>query len=45
MEIKENAKKHIAMIDEAKITDPEAIVSIHKGMIVRVGKRKFVKIK
>jgi len=32
-------------IDEEKITDPETILGIHKGMIVQVGKRKFVRIK
>lgn len=31
-------------IDGAKITDPEALISIHKGMVVQVGKRGFWKI-
>jgi len=32
-------------IDEAKITDVKAEIGTRSGMIVRVGKRKFVRIK
>jgi len=32
-------------IDDSKITDREAIIGIRDGMIIQVGKRKFVKIK
>lgn len=31
-------------VDGAKITDPEALVSTHKGMVIQVGKRGFWKI-
>jgi tyrosyl-tRNA synthetase len=32
-------------IDDSKITDVKEVLGIHDGMIVQVGKRKFVKIK
>jgi tyrosyl-tRNA synthetase len=32
-------------IDEAKIVDPKNLIKVYPGMIIQVGKRKFIKIK
>ncbi|MFA7309183.1 MAG: tyrosine--tRNA ligase [Patescibacteria group bacterium] len=32
-------------LDSAKITDPKAVITPHKGMVVQAGKKKFIKIK
>ncbi len=46
---KSNARRLIVQgavkIDEEKIIDPNAVLGIHKGMLVQVGKRRFIKIK
>lgn len=32
-------------IDEAKITDPKAVIGIKKGMVVQVGKKRYFRVK
>jgi hypothetical protein len=32
-------------VDEAKIVDPKNLIKVYPGMIIQVGKRKFIKIK
>jgi len=32
-------------IDEAKIVDPKNLIKVYPGMVIQVGKRKFIKIK